>query len=31
MLGTLREGNQFHPGSLQVADEGKWKLPKDYA
>lgn len=35
MLGTcLRKGNQFDPGSLQVAEEGKWKLPtptKDYA
>lgn len=35
MLGTcLREGNQFDPGPLQVAEEGKWKLPKptkDYA
>lgn len=35
MLGTaLREGNQFDPGSLQVAEGRKWKLPeptKDYA
>lgn len=29
MLGTCpREENQFDPCSLQVAEKGKWKLPK---